>query len=57
MAQITSEALIERPADGGIDPVFGLPGDRINGMTAGLRHHQDRVRFPLVHHKIEQLKS
>ena len=51
MSQIVSEALIERLADWGVDTVFGLPGDGINGIMEGLRRHQDRVRFVLVHHE------
>jgi len=51
MSQIASEALIERLADWGVDTVFGLPGDGINGLMEGLRRHQDRVRFVLVHHE------
>ncbi len=51
MGRIASEALIERLADWGVDTVFGLPGDGINGIMEGLRRHQDRVRFVLVHHE------
>jgi pyruvate dehydrogenase (quinone)/pyruvate oxidase len=51
VSQIASEALIERLADWGVDTVFGLPGDGINGIMEGLRRHQDRVRFVLVHHE------
>ena len=51
MARIASEALIERLADWGVDTVFGLPGDGINGIMEGLRRHQDKVRFFLVHHE------
>src|SRR5215813_14224769 len=51
MGQIASEALIERLADWGVDTVFGIPGDGINGLMEGLRRHQDRVRFVLVHHE------
>jgi pyruvate dehydrogenase (quinone) len=51
VGQIASEALIERLADWGVDTVFGLPGDGINGIMEGLRRHQDRVRFVLVHHE------
>ena len=43
--------LIERLADWGVDTVFGLPGDGINGIMEGLRRHSDRVRFFLVHHE------
>lgn len=51
MTRITSEALIERLADWGVDTVFGIPGDGINGIMEGLRRHQDKVRFVLVHHE------
>jgi pyruvate dehydrogenase (quinone) len=51
LSRIASEALIERLADWGVDTVFGLPGDGINGIMEGLRRHRDRVRFVLVHHE------
>src|ERR1700744_5579756 len=51
MAQIASELLIERLADWGVDTVFGLPGDGINGIMEGLRRHQDKLKFVLVHHE------
>ena len=51
MAKIAAEALIERLADWGVDTVFGLPGDGINGIMEGLRRHDDRIRFVLVHHE------
>ncbi|WP_214110440.1 thiamine pyrophosphate-binding protein [Acrocarpospora catenulata] len=51
MARMVSEALVERLADWGVDTVFGIPGDGINGIMEGLRRHQDRVRFFLVHHE------
>ena len=61
MSRIVSEALIERLADWGVDTVFGLPGDGVNGILEGLRRHQDRVRFVLAttlfRDKIQQLKS
>lgn len=51
MARIASEAIIERLADWGVDTVFGIPGDGINGIMEGLRRHKDQVRFILVHHE------
>src|SRR5215218_1887782 len=51
MEKIASELLVERLADWGVDTVFGLPGDGINGIMEGFRRHQDRVRFVLVHHE------
>src|ERR671928_260408 len=51
MAQIASEVLVNRLAEWGVDTVFGLPGDGINGIMEGLRRHRDKVRFVLVHHE------
>jgi len=51
VAQIASEALVQRLVDWGVDTVFGLPGDGINGIMEGLRRHQDKLRFVLVHHE------
>src|SRR4051794_25713779 len=51
MKTITSEVLISRLADWGVDTVFGIPGDGINGIMEGLRRNADRVRFVLVHHE------
>ncbi|MFG2073132.1 thiamine pyrophosphate-dependent enzyme [Nonomuraea maritima] len=51
MAKIAAESLIERLAAWGVDTVFGLPGDGINGIMEGLRRHRDQVRFVLVHHE------
>ncbi|MBP2471646.1 pyruvate dehydrogenase (quinone)/pyruvate oxidase [Crossiella equi] len=51
MGEICAERLIGRLADWGVDTVFGLPGDGINGIMEGLRRHRDRVRFVLVQHE------
>jgi pyruvate dehydrogenase (quinone) len=51
LSTIAADALIERLADWGVDTVFGIPGDGINGIMEGLRRHQDRVKFVLVHHE------
>lgn len=51
MGKLASELLVERLIDWGVDTVFGLPGDGINGIMEGLRRHQDRIRFVLVHHE------
>jgi thiamine pyrophosphate-dependent acetolactate synthase large subunit-like protein len=49
--RIATDLLVERLADWGVDTVFGLPGDGINGIMEGLRRHADRIRFVLVHHE------
>src|SRR5919202_6039084 len=51
MTRIASEVLISRLADWGVDTIFGIPGDGINGIMEGLRRQSDRVRFVLVHHE------
>jgi Thiamine pyrophosphate-requiring enzymes [acetolactate synthase, pyruvate dehydrogenase (cytochrome), glyoxylate carboligase, phosphonopyruvate decarboxylase] len=51
MSAIAAETLISRLADWGVDTVFGIPGDGINGLMEGLRRQSDRVRFVLVHHE------
>jgi pyruvate dehydrogenase (quinone) len=51
VTKIASEALVERLIEWGVDTVFGLPGDGINGIMEGLRRHRERIRFLLVHHE------
>src|SRR6185437_11192512 len=35
----------------GVDTIFGLPGDGINGLIEGFRRVQDQIDFVLVHHE------
>ncbi len=49
--KIAAQVMIERLAEWGVDTVFGLPGDGINGIMEGLRRNQESVRFVLVHHE------
>ena len=51
MKKIASELLVERLIDWGVDMVFGLPGDGINGLMEGFRRHAERIRFVVVHHE------
>ncbi len=51
MKKIASELLVERLIEWGVDTVFGLPGDGINGIMEALRRHKDKIRFVLVHHE------
>jgi len=46
-----SDQLVERLIEWGIDTVFGLPGDGINGVMEALRTHADQVRFVHVRHE------
>ncbi|HVB64426.1 MAG TPA: thiamine pyrophosphate-dependent enzyme [Nitrolancea sp.] len=51
MAKTTSDLLIERLIDWGVDTIFGFPGDGINGIFEALRTHQDQLRFIQVRHE------
>lgn len=46
-----ADLLIDKLLDWGVDTVFGLPGDGINGIMESLRTRQDRVRFVQVRHE------
>src|SRR3954449_13486957 len=46
-----SDVLIESLMDWGVEVIFGLPGDGINGIMESLRTHQDRIRFIQVRHE------
>jgi pyruvate dehydrogenase (quinone)/pyruvate oxidase len=51
MGRTAADVLIESLIDWGVDTVFGLPGDGINGIMESLRTHQDRIRFVQVRHE------
>jgi hypothetical protein len=51
MAQTAADVLIDTIHDWGVDVVFGLPGDGINGIMEALRTRQDRIRFVQVRHE------
>src|SRR5262249_13415400 len=41
----------EKLIDWGVDRIFGIPGDGINGIIEALRTHQDQIRFIQVRHE------
>ncbi len=47
----TSDRIIERLLEWGVDTCFGLCGDQINGFFESLRTHADRMRFVHVRHE------
>ncbi len=46
-----SDVLVECLIDWGVEVVFGLPGDGINGIMESLRTHQDQIKFIHVRHE------
>ena len=51
MAPTAADVLIDCLQDWGVEVVFGLPGDGINGIMEALRTRQDRIRFVQVRHE------
>jgi pyruvate dehydrogenase (quinone) len=51
MGMNAADILIETIIDWGVDTIFGLPGDGINGIMEALRVRQDRIRFIQVRHE------
>jgi pyruvate dehydrogenase (quinone) len=50
-SQTASDILVETLLDWGVDTIFGLPGDGINGIIEALRTRQDKIRFIQVRHE------
>src|SRR5881392_824799 len=51
MAKTAAEILVDRLIEWGVDTIFGLPGDGINGIMESLRTRQKRVNFVQVRHE------
>jgi pyruvate dehydrogenase (quinone)/pyruvate oxidase len=51
MTTTAADVLVETLLDWGVDTVFGIPGDGINGIMEALRTRQDKIRFVQVRHE------
>ncbi|HJT06364.1 MAG TPA: thiamine pyrophosphate-dependent enzyme [Stellaceae bacterium] len=51
MANTVSDVVVEQLIDWGVDTVFGLPGDGIDGFVEALRKAQDRIRYIHTRHE------
>src|SRR6185312_1540216 len=51
MATTASDVLVETLLDWGVDTIFGIPGDGINGVIEAFRTQQDKIRFIQVRHE------
>ena len=51
MSQTAADVLIDTIHDWGVDVIFGLPGDGINGIMESLRKRADDVKFVQVRHE------
>src|SRR3954467_15198776 len=51
MTTTAADRMVESLLDWGVDTIFGLPGDGINGIMEALRQRQDKIRFIQVRHE------
>ena len=51
MANTAADILIDSLQDWGVEIIFGLPGDGINGIMEALRRRQEEIRFIQVRHE------
>ncbi len=51
MTETAADVLIDTISDWGVEVVFGMPGDGINGIMEALRKRQDTIRFVRVRHE------
>ena len=51
MSETASDVFIDRLMDWGVDTVFGLPGDGINGFMEALRKRHEQIRYVHVRHE------
>jgi pyruvate dehydrogenase (quinone)/pyruvate oxidase len=51
MANTAADILLDTMQDWGVEVIFGLPGDGINGIIEGLRKREKQIRFIQVRHE------
>src|SRR3954447_7916991 len=51
MARTAAEVLVDTIHAWGVEVIFGIPGDGINGIMEALRTRQEKIRFVQVRHE------
>ena len=51
MATTAGDVLVETLMEWGVDTIFGIPGDGINGIIEALRTRKDEIRFIQTRHE------
>ncbi|MBO0737537.1 MAG: pyruvate oxidase, partial [Alphaproteobacteria bacterium] len=51
MPKTAGDVLVETLMNWGVDTVFGIPGDGINGIIESFRTHREKIRFIQVRHE------
>ena len=49
--KVGADLMVERLIAWGVETIFGLPGDGINGFMEALRKHKDQIRYIHVRHE------
>lgn len=50
-SKTTSDVLLDTLIDWGVEVIFGLPGDGVNGVIEAIRVRQDKIKFIQVRHE------
>ena len=45
MAKTAGDVIVETLIDWGVDTIFGIPGDGVDGVIESLRKQQDKIKF------------
>ncbi len=51
MAKTAGDVIFETLIDWGVDTIFGIPGDGIDGLMESLRKQQDKIKFIQTRHE------
>src|ERR1700680_1207123 len=51
MSETAADSLVKTLIEWGVEIIFGLPGDGINGIMESLRTHQEQLKFLQVRHE------
>ncbi len=51
MAQTAADIIVQSLLHWGVDTIFGIPGDGINGIMESLRKEKEKIRFIQVRHE------
>src|ERR1700744_360155 len=51
MSDTAGDVLVETLLDWGVDTIFGIPGDGVNGIIEALRVRKDKIRFIQTRHE------
>ena len=51
MAKTASDVIVETLLDWGVETIFGIPGDGVNGIVESLRKNQGKIKFIQTRHE------